>query len=408
MTRKGLHTRAALLETAGEVFKDLGYYGASVSEICRRSGMSQGAFYQYFKNKEQALQELHDVILEKFWLHAEDYPDNGNENDDALKTLIGVLVDHNREYSYFHRILGEFELIDPLTIGYFDSIARFCRKYIRRGVNEGRLRPVDPNLAAYALIGISIFHSMEWGPPQNSYPRDEVIEFIEEFILRGIKGGKKWDRPKDLTAVVTAGNIEPHPESLRTYTQGQVTARAILQAAEKVFGEFGFNRAGIADITREAGVAQGTFYVHFKSKRDLMEGFVRYLSREMRRELKIAGQGIQDRRDVECAGIRAFFGFLSSHRRIYRVVGESETMGREMAMWYYKKLAEGYEPGLEDGVEKDEIRGDLPVPFMVRSIMGMVHNIGLKWLVWNSAPQAEFPRTLLAETIGIIIDGLEP
>ncbi|HEX7371191.1 MAG TPA: TetR/AcrR family transcriptional regulator, partial [Thermodesulfobacteriota bacterium] len=58
LTRKGMATRAAILDTAHQVFKDTGYYGSSISEITRRCGISMGNFYQYFKNKEQVFLEL--------------------------------------------------------------------------------------------------------------------------------------------------------------------------------------------------------------------------------------------------------------------------------------------------------------------------------------------------------------
>ncbi|WP_411080220.1 TetR/AcrR family transcriptional regulator [Streptomyces sp. cmx-18-6] len=44
----------------------------------------------------------------------------------------------------------------------------------------------------------------------------------------------------------------------------------LLDAAEKVFVERGVDAARIDEITQRAGVAIGTFYLHFSSKRDLM------------------------------------------------------------------------------------------------------------------------------------------
>ncbi len=43
----------------------------------------------------------------------------------------------------------------------------------------------------------------------------------------------------------------------------------ILQAARRVFGEKGYERATIDDIAREAGVAKGTVYLYYRSKRDV-------------------------------------------------------------------------------------------------------------------------------------------
>ena len=48
---------------------------------------------------------------------------------------------------------------------------------------------------------------------------------------------------------------------------GTVRQEQILAAARKLFKEKGYDGTTVADIVKEAGVAQGTFYLHFPSKR---------------------------------------------------------------------------------------------------------------------------------------------
>ncbi|MFH1090557.1 MAG: TetR/AcrR family transcriptional regulator, partial [Pseudomonadota bacterium] len=303
--------------------------------------------------------------------------------------------------------LGQFELIDRVTIAYYDSVVRFLRNFFRQEASLGHLRPFDFNMLAYGLIGLTFFQALDWGPGQETYGRDRLIELTLDLIRGGLSGPRPYDQPQDLAVSNVRLRPEDQAQQNDDLTQGQTTRQAIFQAAEKVFGQYGFNRANISEITRQAGVAQGTFYIHFKSKFDLMEGFVKYLSREMRRELRLATDQTADRREAEREGMLAFYRFLARHRRIYRVVPEFETTGREMTMWYYNKLAEGYMAGLAEGVKKGEIR-DLPVPFLARSLMGFHHLIGLKWLVWNSSPQAEIPQQFLSEAVEFWLYGLDP
>jgi len=46
------------------------------------------------------------------------------------------------------------------------------------------------------------------------------------------------------------------------------TKDKIIESAIKVFAEKGFWKTKVSDIVKEAGVAQGTFYIYFKSKED--------------------------------------------------------------------------------------------------------------------------------------------
>jgi AcrR family transcriptional regulator len=407
LTPKGKATRTALLEAAQAVFKDQGYYSTSVSEITRRCGVSMGTYYQYFQNKEQLFLELNRLIITRFWDRAKALPREPRDTEKRLAQVVQLLFEHISEYLYFHRILGEFELIDTVTIPYYDSMAGFLKTFFRQEARSGSIRPLDPEMMAYGCIGIVYFQVLDWGTKAAAYNPAQIHSLILDLMLNGISGPKFWKGLKGWTISPISEKKEPPLKPDEENRQGQITKGIIFQSAEKVFGQVGFNRANISEITRLARVAQGTFYIHFKSKRDLLEGFVHYLSRELRRTLRQATQGIEDRRDMEREGMAAFFRFLRLHSPIYRVVAESETVGPEVGMWYYKKLADGYISGLRKGVREKEIR-NLPVPFLARSLMGFNHMLGLKWLVWKPFPTAEFPKPLLADAIQFVMEGLSP
>lgn len=50
----------------------------------------------------------------------------------------------------------------------------------------------------------------------------------------------------------------------------QQARRRILEAASQHFARFGYRRANIGDIAKDAGVGKGTVYLHFKNKKDLL------------------------------------------------------------------------------------------------------------------------------------------
>ena len=51
--------------------------------------------------------------------------------------------------------------------------------------------------------------------------------------------------------------------------QSSHTKRRLVSAAVDVFDENGFQKARVSDIVSRAGVAQGTFYLYFKSKEEI-------------------------------------------------------------------------------------------------------------------------------------------
>jgi AcrR family transcriptional regulator len=58
----------------------------------------------------------------------------------------------------------------------------------------------------------------------------------------------------------------PEPE---TEARGRRRGR-ILQAATELFVQHGYRKTSVDDVSRKAGVAKGTVYIHFKNKADLM------------------------------------------------------------------------------------------------------------------------------------------
>jgi AcrR family transcriptional regulator len=407
LTTKGISTRSLILEMAHEVFKEFGYYGASISEIARRCDISMGTIYQYFKNKEQIFLELNDSHISQFMQLTSALAIEALNFEERFRKALTLLYDHTRDHFAFHRILGESELIDRVTISYYESIARFFRDFLREEAQAGNIRGLDPNMVAYSLIGICYFHSLEWGGGDPQRSTDETVALIHDLVLYGINGPAPWYRPPHWDMFTLP---EPKPESHgdgQRLTKGDKTKQQLLQAAESVFARHGFNRTSIAEITRKAGVAQGTFYVHFKSKNDLIEGFVKYISHKIRIFLQRYVAQTTDRRDGERVGYLAFFDFIRKHQGVYHLVPEAEMVSRQMSLWYYNRMAHGYARGLAEGVKKGEIR-DMPIVFLARSLMGIVHIIGLKWILWDADPQAGISSQLFKDIMEFILFGLNP
>jgi AcrR family transcriptional regulator len=69
----------------------------------------------------------------------------------------------------------------------------------------------------------------------------------------------------------------------------------ILEAAAEVFAARGFHDAKVSDIVRRAGVAQGTFYLYFKTKTEVMSELVDKCCRDVIGKLIACSK---DRREI--------------------------------------------------------------------------------------------------------------
>lgn len=163
--------------------------------------------------------------------------------------------------------------------------------------------------------------------------------------------------------------------------RGEATRRKILDAAEVVFGELGYYEASISEITRRAGVAQGTFYIYFHSKREIFAEMVEDIGKQLRKATSAAVAETSDRLEAERRGFAAFFAFASAHHRIYRIVQEAERVAPEAAAAYYNGISRGYIRGLRSAMEAGEIRSVNPEA-LAYALMGIGHFVALRWIIW--------------------------
>jgi len=65
--------------------------------------------------------------------------------------------------------------------------------------------------------------------------------------------------------------------------RGDAEARRaeILDAALRVFGQYGYRRTSVDDIAREAGIAKGTVYLSFASKEEVFQALAQRLAQQM-------------------------------------------------------------------------------------------------------------------------------
>lgn len=158
----------------------------------------------------------------------------------------------------------------------------------------------------------------------------------------------------------------------------------ILEAAVKVFARQGFYQSTVAQIAKEAGVADGTIYLYFKNKDDILVHFFSYRTKEVfdrfRAEVKKADNSLDKLRNL----VRRHLAEFQRDRDmavVYQVETHqnsrlAESQIREMSKMYQDLVSDIVELGQQDG----SIRKDLYVGLVKRFILGAVDEVINTWL----------------------------
>jgi len=151
-----------------------------------------------------------------------------------------------------------------------------------------------------------------------------------------------------------------------------------------VFARQGFYQSTVAQIAREAGVADGTIYLYFKNKDDILVQFFNYRTKEVFDRFRAAVNQADNSKDKLRSLIRRHLTEFQSDRNmavVYQVETHqnsrlAEAQIREMSQMYQDLVSEIVETGQQEG----SIRKDLYVGLVKRFILGAVDEVINTWL----------------------------
>ena len=183
---------------------------------------------------------------------------------------------------------------------------------------------------------------------------------------------------------------------------------AILRAAISVFAHNGYFNSKVADIAREAGVADGTVYLYFKSKEDILHS--------------IFDRSVEDALDAARTQIKKLDDPREKLRQIAMVHLERLGADRDLAVVFQVELrgstkfmeefsAAGFAEYLaliratfEEGQRAGVFRPELNAKTMAKILFGALDEMATNWILskrrYKLAPMAD-------EVLDIFLNGVK-
>jgi TetR/AcrR family fatty acid metabolism transcriptional regulator len=184
----------------------------------------------------------------------------------------------------------------------------------------------------------------------------------------------------------------------------------ILDAAVRVFAKKGFYATRVSEVAKAAGVADGTIYLYFKSKDELLvslfEDRVERLLRYLQTELPTASSASEKLRRI----IELQLGLLEGERDLAEVVTvilrQSTKLMKEYAAPKFAAYLDVIARVVADGQAAGELRNDVSPHLAARAIFGALDGITMTWAL-GRADRGGLVRASgqLAE---IVLRGLAP
>lgn len=161
MQQRSEETRTRIMNSAVRLFSNRGFNKASVDDICRKAGISKGAFYHHFESK----QALFLALLDN-WLTAIDsaieasrdmsVPETFMRITDAFPYIFETAGDGLPMFLEFWLQASRDKKIWTASIAPYRRYHTYFTSLIRKGVEEGSFVEVDPALASRMILSTAM------------------------------------------------------------------------------------------------------------------------------------------------------------------------------------------------------------------------------------------------------------
>jgi len=187
------------------------------------------------------------------------------------------------------------------------------------------------------------------------------------------------------------------------------TRDTILEAGKDLFSRKGYHNTQVMDIVRAVGMSAGTFYNHFKDKRELFEQITQESFDDLRVKIKQQRQplNIWDRDDRALKLTKtfdAYFDYLEAHKQqILIMFRASFGIDDELDynIWnYYRGITQDLVEDIQQWIDIGIIKDIKPYP-LAHAIVGMAMHLGHSYIVENEFSREDAIDTLIRLCMGV-------
>jgi AcrR family transcriptional regulator len=196
-----------VLDAALELFTQKGFASTRVDDIAAKAGISKGAVYLYFPSKEAILEGLVRRAVMPIADHAlgmiSQYEGDPRFAVSMVMKMIGGRLSDPKLLAVPRLIIREVTNFPHLAEMYrrevLDRVIPVVETLIKRGIDQGYLRQVDPNLTIRSIVGPIALHILMaeiFGiMPKGGLSLDRLIENHLTILFDGLSapaGAKQW------------------------------------------------------------------------------------------------------------------------------------------------------------------------------------------------------------------------
>jgi AcrR family transcriptional regulator len=199
--------RAAILDSALEVFAERGYQGSSIDDIAGAAGISKALIYEHFESKKELhLRLLEEKAGELFGRLAAAVGEVREQGAPRLETGLDAFFGFVEDRGGAWRMLFQ-EARDPEVAAVLDRLVAQVTAVVAALIAEDpgaksrdeddQQRQESIGMLAQMLVG-AVQSLASWWAEHQDVPRERVVELAMDFAWLGLdrlSAGERWPQP---------------------------------------------------------------------------------------------------------------------------------------------------------------------------------------------------------------------
>ena len=193
--------RKQLIETAMRLFAEQGFDGTSTREIAEAAGVTEAIIFRHFRTKEDLYWAVLADRVERRGRNRRirELLESGEDFREVLVSIAETLLDRTADDTavtrlLFYSALRNRDLADRFFETYAHKKFELLAEFIRREIESGRFREVDPLVAARSFLGMIIYHylvqELFGGDRYQNLDARDIANEVTDLFLEGVTARK--------------------------------------------------------------------------------------------------------------------------------------------------------------------------------------------------------------------------
>jgi TetR/AcrR family fatty acid metabolism transcriptional regulator len=184
----------------------------------------------------------------------------------------------------------------------------------------------------------------------------------------------------------------------------------IIEAAIKVFAEKGFYNSKVADVAREAGIADGTIYNYFKNKDDLLISLFEMKVEELLQRFKSSLAPVKSASEKLKKFIQLYFQLIEEDQNLAEVLQVELRQSSKFIKDYHPQKFFDFLNIIGDIIKEGQQSGEFDPSFHIHTIklaiFGSLDELARQWIL-SSEHKYDLKETAI-KVADMYIKGMSP